>query len=77
MRQTANDRLRAVERNEFFVKNKAYILIYRAYSYWNVKMYCTEKMKFGRFFLNKASIKEDFVKRRAKVLYQRQYELTG
>jgi hypothetical protein len=30
----------------FFVKNKAYILIYRPYSYWNVKMYCTGKIVF-------------------------------
>ena len=30
----------------FFVKNKAYILIYRPYSYWNVKMYCTGKNVF-------------------------------
>ena len=48
----AGDRVCAVERDGFFVKNKAYILIYRAYSYWNVKMYCTEKIKFGRIFLN-------------------------
>ena len=46
----ANDRLRAVERDGFFVKNKAYILIYRAYSYWNVKMFCTENAKFSGFF---------------------------
>ena len=34
----------------FFVKNKAYILIYRPYSYWNVKMYCTGKNNFRHFF---------------------------
>ena len=59
----ADDRLRAVERDGFFVKNKAYILIYRAYSYWNVKMYCTEKMKFQGKFLIKLSIKTDLVKK--------------
>ena len=43
----------------FFVKNKAYILIYRAYSYWNVKMYCTEKNEYDGKFSIKLSKKPD------------------
>ena len=53
--------------HRFFVKNKAYILIYRAYSYWNVKMYCTEKNEYDGKFSIKLSKKADSVRMRNEV----------